>query len=483
MDYQIVKKTSIDTSECFVFGFFDEQVLPEWARSLSNEQLGLVERLSKKLNDHGDYLWQMDIDGHSLLLIHCGKEKEYTPERLQKNLIQATKELKKYSFSEALIALPTLEQYSPSWHVEQMVTIIESECYQFQNFKSKPSAPCKLSSISLFLPKAEQSYIKKAQALSSGIILCKQLADTPANTCTPTYLAHQALSLEEKYSSLATKVIEKKEMEQLGMGALLAVAKGSIEPPKLIEITYEGTKSGADPIVLVGKGITFDSGGLTLKPGEALTEMKYDMSGAASVLGTLKACAQMELPVNVIGLIACAENMPSGHAVKPGDVVSSMSGQTIEILNTDAEGRLVLADALTYAERYQPKFVIDIATLTGAIIVSLGSEYTGFMTPDDKLALDIVEASQNCGDKAWRLPLDKAYQKALESPIADMINSGFERAAGSIVAASFLSRFTQSYPWAHLDIAGSAWISGKNRHATGRPVSLLIEMLRHAAKS
>jgi leucyl aminopeptidase len=266
------------------------------------------------------------------------------------------------------------------------------------------------------------------------------------------------------------------------MGILLAVAQGSDQPPRLIDIQYKGHKD-AKPIILVGKGITFDSGGLSIKPANAMDEMKYDMSGAASVLGTIKACALLKLPVNIIGLIASAENLVSGAAVKPGDIITSMSGQTVEIINTDAEGRLVLADALTYAEQYDPEFVIDIATLTGAIIVALGSIASGYMTKDDELATLIETAAKESQDKVWRMPLDDAYQEALDSPLADMINAGFDRSAGSITAACFLSRFTEKYRWAHIDIAGTAWISGKKRNATGRPVPLLTQLIRHVAQS
>jgi leucyl aminopeptidase len=266
------------------------------------------------------------------------------------------------------------------------------------------------------------------------------------------------------------------------MGLFLAVSQGSDQPPRLIDIHYNGGTQ-TKPIVLVGKGITFDSGGLSIKPANAMDEMKYDMAGAASVLGTIKACALLKLPINIIGLVACAENLVSGSAVKPGDIITSMSGQTVEILNTDAEGRLILADALTYAERYDPEFVIDIATLTGAIIVALGSVASGYMTKDDDLATCLEAAARESQDTIWRMPLDEAYQDALDSPLADMINAGFDRSAGSITAACFLSRFTEKYRWAHVDIAGTAWVSGKKRNATGRPVPLLTQLIRHVATS
>jgi leucyl aminopeptidase len=262
------------------------------------------------------------------------------------------------------------------------------------------------------------------------------------------------------------------------MGSLLGVGQGSVRGSRIVVMKWMGAKDKKSaPVALIGKGVTFDAGGISLKPSANMNEMKYDMAGAASVLGTIKACALLKLPINVIGLLACAENMPSGSAVKPGDIVTSLSGQTIEIINTDAEGRLVLADALTYAERFKPSLVIDIATLTGAVIVGLGHVVTGFMTKDDDLAELIQKAATDSEDKAWRLPLDDAYQEALDSPIADMVNSTFDRSAGSITAGCFLSRFTKKFRWAHLDIAGTAWVSGKNRSATGRPVPLLVQLL------
>ncbi len=300
-----------------------------------------------------------------------------------------------------------------------------------------------------------------------GVELTRHLGNMPANICTPTYISQQAMKLCEEFPTLSCTIMGPDEIRDMGMGLLLAVSQGSDQPPQLIDIHYKGTKDDCAPIVLVGKGITFDSGGLSIKPANAMDEMKYDMCGAASVLGTLRACALLKLPVHVIGLIAAAENLLSGSAVKPGDIVTSMSGQTVEIINTDAEGRLVLADALTYAERYNPSFVVDIATLTGAVIIALGNVTSGFMTTDDELAAWIEKAAKESQDKVWRLPLDKAYQEALDSPLADMVNANFDRSAGSITAACFLSRFTEKYRWAHLDIAGTAWVSGKKRNATG----------------
>lgn len=337
--------------------------------------------------------------------------------------------------------------------------------------------------INFYLPNAKEQALKVGQAIAEGVKFTRDLANRPANICTPTYLGEQAMQLAKQFAQhMSCTVMGPEEMRQMGMETLLAVAQGSVQPPRLIDIHYKGAKDAA-PIVLVGKGITFDSGGLSIKPANLMDEMKYDMSGAASVLGAIKTCALLKLPINVIGLIASAENMVSGSAVKPGDIVTSMSGQTVEIINTDAEGRLVLADTLTYAERFKPKFVLDIATLTGGIIVALGTVATGLMTQDEELAQLIEDAAKESNDRVWRLPLDDEYQDALDSPLADMINAGFDRTASSITAACFLSRFTENYRWAHLDIAGTSWIFGKKRNATGRPVPLLTQLLRHAANS
>ncbi len=297
--------------------------------------------------------------------------------------------------------------------------------------------------------------------------------------CTPTYLAEQAQELGKRHG-LRVEVIEQKEIEKLGMGAFLAVARGSRQPPKFIVLEYHGGKRDAPPVALVGKGITFDTGGISIKPAAEMDEMKFDMCGAASVLGTLKAVAQMRLPLNVVGIIPATENMPGGNAIKPGDIVTTMSGQTVEILNTDAEGRLILCDALTYAERFKPAAVVDIATLTGAMIISLGHVATGVFSNSDVLAREVLAAGETAWDRAWHLPLWDEYQDALKSNFADFPNIG-SRAGGSITAACFLSRFTKTYPWAHLDIAGTAWKSGAEKGATGRPVALLAHFLARRA--
>ena len=325
-------------------------------------------------------------------------------------------------------------------------------------------------------------------ALAQGMSLARTLGNLPGNICTPTYLGEQAKALGKQFKSLSVKVLDRKQIEALKMGSFLSVARGSAEQPRFIVLHYKGkpaaakrgAKAAAGPIVLVGKGITFDSGGISIKPAATMDEMKFDMCGAASVLGTLRAVAEIGLPGEIIGLIPTCENMPSGTANKPGDVVTSMSGQTIEILNTDAEGRLILCDALTYAERFKPSAVIDIATLTGACVVALGKVNTGLFASDDALAEALLAAGKQSMDTAWRLPLDDAYQEQLKSNFADMANIGGQP-GGAVTAACFLARFAKAYHWAHLDIAGTAWRGGGDKGSTGRPVPMLLQYLINQA--
>jgi leucyl aminopeptidase len=321
-----------------------------------------------------------------------------------------------------------------------------------------------------------RSGVEHGTAIAGGVRLAKDLGNLPGNICTPTYLAERALELAKGSSKLKVSVLEEKDMEKLGMGALLSVARGSRQPAKLIVMQYHGGAKGEKPVVLVGKGVTFDSGGISIKPGAAMDEMKFDMCGAASVFGCMAAVAELQLPVNLVGVVPATENLPDGNATKPGDVVTSMSGQTIEILNTDAEGRLILCDALTYAKKFKPAVVIDIATLTGACVVALGHYATGLLGNDQALADALLAAGQTACDRAWQLPLWDEYDEALSSNFADMANIG-GRSAGTITAACFLGRFTKDYCWAHLDIAGVAWDTGKNKGSTGRPVPLLMQYL------
>ena len=483
MNYRLTKISELEEKQCIVFGVFSETEPTNDLKILTQHQPELLDRLIKKMEKKGDLVWQTDFQSSSplsLLLIHCGKSAEFTTNTLNSLIDQVANQLLKQHLSSATICFPQVSGATPNRQLEQMAIRLNWSLYQLLDFKTDKKHQHTLHSLSFILDEADETALTTATAITHGITLTRTLANLPANICTPSYLAAEAIKLAEKYPTIETSILHQEDLKTLGMGALLAVAQGSHEPPKLIEIHYQGDAS-IKPIVLVGKGITFDSGGISLKPAHGMEEMKYDMAGAASVLGTIKACAELQLPIHVIGLMACAENMPGGGAVKPGDIITTLSGKTVEIINTDAEGRLVLADALTYAEKFHPEFVIDIATLTGAIIVALGHEHTGLMTENEALAKRILDASFKSKDKVWRMPLEEAYQEALDSQLADMVNSTFDRSAGSVTAACFLSRFTQKYPWAHLDIAGTGWISGRKNQATGRPVSLLIEILRHVA--
>lgn len=357
--------------------------------------------------------------------------------------------------------------------------------YRFTLIKHrKPTQPSALRKTRLVCDSAAarsamEQGLKTGAALVEGLHLTRDLGNLPGNICSPAYLAQRARQLARSHDKLRTRVLEEKQMQELGMGAFLSVTAGAARPAKLIAMEYDGGPKSQQPIVLVGKGITFDTGGISLKPGAAMDEMKFDMCGAASVFGVLHAIATLGLKRNVVGLVAAAENMPDGNATRPGDVVTTMSGQTVEILNTDAEGRLVLCDTLTYAARYKPETVVDIATLTGACIVALGSHASGLFANDDALADALLSAGETTGDRAWRLPIWDEYQQQLKSNFADMANIG-GRDAGSITAACYLARFTEDYTWAHLDVAGSAFQGGAAKGATGRPVALLFEYLTNA---
>jgi leucyl aminopeptidase len=362
---------------------------------------------------------------------------------------------------------------------EALVSVVSEATYVYRHTKPSAAAEGKLALVSLVCDKADLPAanlgVRRGQAVAAGTQLARECANRPGNHCTPTFLADQAKKLGKDFG-LKVEVLDRKDCEKLGMGSFLAVAQGSAEPLKFIVARWNGAGKADAPIVLVGKGITFDTGGISIKPAPEMDEMKFDMGGAASVLGTLHAVAAMKAKVNLVGIIPACENMPSGTAIKPGDVVTSMSGQTIEILNTDAEGRLILCDALTYAERFKPAVVVDIATLTGACVIALGHHRSGLFSPDEALASELLAAGEQALDPAWRMPLDEEYDEALKSNFADMGNVG-PRAGGSITAAMFLKRFTSKMRWAHLDIAGTAWKSGAAKGATGRPVPLLTHFV------
>ena len=425
-----------------------------------------------------------NINAQRVLLVCLGDPEEFDVAKFVTVSRAIISGLKPLSISNALICLTDIEcaGHDVAWRIERLIESIAVGLYSFTEMKGKPVTGDSIQQIEFFAEKhlsdAVKTGIENGQALANGMTLAKDIANTPGNICTPTYLAEMAKQLCKGKKSLSLSVLEEKDMEKMGMGAFLSVSQGSPQPAKLITIQYQGTDKNTKPHALVGKGITFDTGGISLKNPPAMHEMIYDMCGAASVLGTLATIAGQQLPINVVGVLAAAENMPSGSATRPGDIVKTMSGQTVEILNTDAEGRLVLCDALTYIEQYDPLSVIDIATLTGAIVTALGNVASGLFSNDDALAEQISTAGDKVFDRAWRLPIWEDYQSQLASAFADMANIGGSP-AGSITAACFLARFTKQYRWAHLDIAGTGYQgSGPAKGYTGRPIALLTQYLR-----
>ena len=417
-----------------------------------------------------------------VLLVGCGKE-ALSDRQFRKMVSAVHTVLKGLGGSDAVLALANVvvKDRDAYGKTRLLVETLADGGYQFEQFKSKKAEPRSLKKITLLTDPGELAEVQRgilhAQAIACGMSFARDLGNLPPNLCHPSYLAEQAKAMAKAQKNLSVEILDEKKLKALGAGAFLAVAQGSDQPPRMIVLNYQGGKKGAKPVVLVGKGITFDTGGISLKPGLGMDEMKYDMCGAASVFGTLRAVLELQLPVNLVCLLACAENMPSGGATRPGDIVTTMSGQTVEILNTDAEGRLVLCDTLTYAERFKPQAVIDIATLTGACIVALGSNASGLMGNNEALVQQLLQAGKAADDRAWELPLFDEYQEQLDSPFADIANIGGPK-AGTITAGCFLSRFAKQYHWAHLDIAGTAWISGgKDKGSTGKPVPLLTQYL------
>lgn len=415
-----------------------------------------------------------------VVLVGLGKQAEFTEKQYRQAVRASVKALPKGVTSASFcLAETAIKKSDIHTKVAQLVEVAMDATYQVNAIKLKKAESKALKKIAICVEKSEttqaEAGVKHGLAISVGVALAKDLGNLPPNICTPTYLGEQAKKLAKAYG-FKVEVLEKKEIEKLGMGSFLGVAQGSVEPPRFIILQHLKGKKGSKPTVLVGKGITFDTGGISLKPGADMDEMKYDMCGAASVLGTFKAIGEMNLAINAVGLIATCENMPDAGAIKPGDILTSMSGQTIEVLNTDAEGRLILCDALTYAERFEPSAVVDIATLTGACVIALGHHPSGLFSNKDALAHELLAAGEKSHDRAWHMPLWEEFQSQLDSNFADMANIG-GRAGGSITAACFLSRYAKKYDWAHLDIAGTAWKSGKEKGGTGRPVPLLTTFL------
>jgi leucyl aminopeptidase len=486
MDYSLKKTSnwSAQRSDCLVIPVIDSKAINQQLKSLDDEYQGLV----KTLLQSGDIKTSplsvslVQTPNHKskrLLFIGLGKKPDFATFR--KAIASVQKQLAKLNINNAAIVLNELSISDTSTEqlLQQTAQLIETGFYKYSETLSKKAQKPNLKKVTVLHEQATASLknaLQQGVEIGQGMNLARQLGNLPGNICTPSYLADCADGLSKKYKKLSCKVLSEAQMKKLKMHSLLSVTAGTEEPAKFIIMEHKGGKAGEQPYVLVGKGVTFDSGGISLKPGAAMDEMKYDMCGAASVFGTMQAVSELDLKANIIGVVGAVENLPSGKATKPGDVVTSMSGQTIEILNTDAEGRLVLCDALTYVERFKPKTVIDIATLTGAAIVALGKHATALYSNNDKLSEQLIEAGKKTHDRAWPMPLWDDYDKQLSSNFADIANIGGPQ-AGSVTAACFLARFTKKYDWAHLDIAGPAWLNGPAKGATGRPVNLLVQYL------
>ena len=473
---------------CLVLGVYQEKELSAPARRADQAAKGALRAALPDLGGKaGATLLLRDVRGlaaERVLLVSLGARKEFAESAYREAVRGAALALRELGAKSAALFLVDLKvgARTLSWNVRHAALGLREAFYRFDQLKSqkKAAAPA-LAEVVLPLGSTAQleQALAEAVATADGSDLAKTLGNLPPNLCTPTYLAEEAKKLARQYK-LGVEVLERRDMERLGMGALLAVAGGSRQPPKFIVLRYAGGAKSRRPVVLVGKGITFDTGGISLKPAGEMDEMKYDMSGAGSVIGALRALAGMRAPVNVIGVIPATENMPGGQATRPGDVGKTLSGQTVEILNTDAEGRLILCDALTYAERFNPEVVIDIATLTGACVIALGHVATGLFSNDERLAEEVRAAGDDAWDRVWRMPIWDDYQEQLRSNFADMANIG-GRPGGSITAACYLSRFAKKLRWAHLDIAGTAWRGGREKGSTGRPVPLLVRFVMRRA--
>ncbi|HAJ72169.1 MAG TPA: leucyl aminopeptidase [Methylophilaceae bacterium] len=473
-------------ADCLIVGVYEGKKLSDSAKILDDVTEKAISKILKTGDMEGKLATTLvlhhlpNVSADRVMLVGLGKSAEFSDRQYRQCVKAAVKALPKGVASAGffLTELPIKKSDIQS-KVTYFVEVVMDATYRVNAVKEKKPEAATFEKAIIVVAKAENLVAEKAMnrglAIAQGVNLAKDLGNLPPNICTPTYMGEQAKKLAKEYG-FKVEVLDKSQIEKLGMGSFLGVAQGSEEPPRLIVLQHLKGKKNQKPVVLVGKGITFDTGGISLKPGAEMDEMKYDMCGAASVLGTFKAIGEMHLELNVVGIVPTCDNMPSGRALKPGDILTSMSGQTIEVLNTDAEGRLILCDALTYAERFEPSAVVDIATLTGACVIALGHHPSGLFSNHEGLAKELLDAGEKSHDRAWRMPLWEDYQNQLDSNFADMANIG-GRAGGSITAACFLSRFTKKYHWAHLDIAGTAWKSGKEKGGTGRPVPLLTTFL------
>ncbi len=494
MDYSI-ESAPLDKlqSDCLLVGIYENQQLSPAATQLDSLFDGLLTKLIGRGDIKGKNAETLLInnlpDGNiaRIVLLGLGERGKVTRKQFRKALAAAIKTLKDSKIKAASYALLDIDVSGADsqWKARQIVEVSNDGLYQYSATK-KVDDKIPLQQLAIVADDSQkalaESGLQQGIAIARGMELAKHLADLPGNICTPTHLAEQALALAGEHDKLTCEILEESDMEALGMGSFLSVSRGSRQPAKLICLDYQGGDSNAKPIVLIGKGLTFDAGGISLKPGLGMDEMKYDMCGGASVLGLIRMATLLNLKLNIVGLIPASENLPDGAANKPGDIWTSMSGKTIEILNTDAEGRLILCDTLTYAKKYNPDVVIDMATLTGAVIVALGRVPSGLFGNDDKLCNDLLSAGDTACDLVWRMPIWEEYQEQLKSNFADLANIGGPD-GGSITASVFLSKFAEEYRWAHIDIAGTAWRTGANKGATGRPVPLVSQYLLNRASA
>jgi leucyl aminopeptidase len=474
------------TTACVVVGVFEERMLTVAAARVDEKSGGAIKRLSEAGDVNGklcssQLLFALPgITAPRVLVVGLGEQKKFDAARFQRACGEAARALKSLPLDSAVSYLTEIEVpgKDAAWSVRTAALATDAQAYKYTaTFKPRDKAKIpEFSALAFAAPAGAASALPTANAIAAGVRYARELGNLPPNICTPAYIAEQAEKVAHEHPGVSCEVLEEEDMGKLGMGALLGVAQGSANEPKLIVLQWRGAGENDKPYALVGKGITFDTGGISIKPSAGMEEMKFDMCGGASVLGAFVSAVELKLKLNLVCVVPAVENMPGGKAQRPSDVVTTMSGQTVEVLNTDAEGRLILCDALTYVQKFKPQVIIDTATLTGACVVALGKHASGLMTRDDDLAAELLAAGETTLDRAWRLPLWDDYQSQLDTGYADIANIG-GKYAGAITAGCFLSRFTEGFRWAHLDIAGTAWEDGRKGSATGRPVPLLVQWL------
>lgn len=490
MQFAVDQEQQLHHSDCLILGVYENTQLSTSAHNFDQQSGGYISRILMRgdlATDIGSTLLLYEIPNVSadrILLVRFGHANKLTDQSFRKICNKTIATLLQHNVAHAAcyfseIELPNRDNI---WKVQQAIELFAANVYQFDELKSVKSPQKALQKVTFKIAGNDnltkmQEAVRYGEALASGMNWVKNMGNLPGNICTPTYLAEQAKTLAQAHNNIQSTILDEQEMANLGMNALLSVSRGSRQPAKLIVLEYQGTNADKNPVVFVGKGVTFDSGGISIKPSPFMDEMKYDMCGGATVLGIIKTAAQLHLPLNIVGIIPATENLPGGEATKPGDIVKTMSGQTVEILNTDAEGRLILCDALTYAEKFKPELVIDIATLTGGAIMTFGHIVSVLFGNDPTLNHAIINAGNDSADRVWLLPMLDEYNEMLNSNFADLSNIASHNDAKTIIAACFLARFTKSFKWAHIDIAGVAWNGGKDKGATGRPMPLLLQFL------